>query len=109
MPGPDGLANRRRYMSKRSEYIEKMKLQLDELNRKLDELEAKKNAASAEAGKKFDEQMAELRMLSGKARVKLNEIREASEDRWESLVAEGEKVQKAFVHSFNYFKSQLKG
>ncbi len=96
-------------MSKRNEYIEKMKLQLDELNKKLDELEAKKDTASAAAGKKFDEQMAEMRKLSRTARAKMNEIKEASEDRWESLVAEGEKVHKAFVHSFNYFKSQLKG
>jgi len=96
-------------MSKRKEYIEKMKLQLDELNAKLDELEAKKTALSAEAGKKYDEQMAELRKQSKKARAKMNEIKEAGEDQWESLVAEGEKIQKAFVHSVNYFKSQLKG
>jgi hypothetical protein len=39
---------------------------------------------------------------------KIDEIRSAGDERWESLVAEGEKVQKALVHSFNYFKSQLK-
>jgi hypothetical protein len=38
----------------------------------------------------------------------MEEIKEASEDKWEALVEEGERVQKAFVHSFNYFKSQLK-
>lgn len=95
-------------MSKRNEYIEKMKVQLDELNAKLDEMDAKKDAMSAEARKKYDEQMTELRAHSTKALAKLNEIKEASGDKWESLVAEGEKVLKAFVHSFNYFRSQLK-
>lgn len=95
-------------MSKRSEYIEKMKLQLDELNVKLNELDARKDAVSVEARKKYDEQMAELRKQAKKARAKMNEIKEAGEDKWESLIAEGEKVHKALVHSFNYFKSQLK-
>ena len=38
----------------------------------------------------------------------INRIKTASEDTWESMLAEGEKIHKAFVHSFNYFKSQLK-
>jgi len=46
--------------------------------------------------------------MSSAAQQKMDEIRQAGEDRWESLVEEGEKVHKAFVHSFNYFKSQLK-
>ena len=38
----------------------------------------------------------------------MEEIKGSSEEKWEALVAEGDKIQKAFVHSFNYFKSQLK-
>jgi hypothetical protein len=95
-------------MSSRSEYIEQMKVQLDKLNTKLDELDSKKDALSADAAKKYDEQVAELRMQSQNARAKMNEIKEASEDKWETLVTEGEKVQKAFVHSYNYFISQMK-
>jgi hypothetical protein len=49
-----------------------------------------------------------LREHSRAAHSKIEEIKAASEDKWESLVAEGEKIHKAFVHSVNYFKSQLK-
>jgi hypothetical protein len=35
-------------------------------------------------------------------------MKAASESKWDELLAEGEKVHKAFVHSVNYFKSQLK-
>jgi hypothetical protein len=95
-------------MSKRDEYVELMKRQLDELNTQLGELEAKARSGQEEAQKKYAEQLAHLRELSNAAKLKMDEIKAAGEDRWESLVVEGEKVHKAFVHSFNYFKSQLK-
>ena len=95
-------------MSTRDEYIAKMKQQLDELNVQIGELESKAKAGQQELGKKYDEQMAHLRELSHAAKVKMDEVTDAGEDKWEALVAEGEKVHKAFVHSVNYFKSQLK-
>ena len=95
-------------MSKRDEYVEKMKQQIDELNTQISELEAKAKTGTEELGKKYEEQVAHLRELSASAMQKMEEIREAGEDKWEALVAEGEKVHKAFVHSVNYFKSQLK-
>lgn len=96
-------------MSKRDEYIERMKRQLDELNAQLTELEGKGEAAQAEFKEKHKEQISQVREHYHSALTKMSEIKSASEDKWESLVEEGEKVQKAFVHSFNYFKSQLKG
>ena len=95
-------------MSKRDQYVEKMKQQLDELNGQVTKLEAKAKDANAEVRVKYDKQMDELRELSIAAHKKMEEIKSSGEDKWESLVAEGDKVQKAFVHSFNYFKSQLK-
>jgi hypothetical protein len=95
-------------MSKRDEYIAKMKQQLDELNVQMRELESKAKAGQEVLGKKYDEQMAHLGELSAAAKEKLEEMMDAGEDKWEALVAEGEKVHKAFVHSINYFKSQLK-
>lgn len=96
-------------MSKRDEYIERMKRQLDELNAQLTELESKGEAAQAEFREKHQEQISMVREHYHSALTKMSEIKSASEDKWESLVDEGEKVHKAFVHSFNYFKSQLKG
>jgi uncharacterized coiled-coil DUF342 family protein len=94
-------------MSKRDEYVKKMKHQLDELNASLDALEAKRDAASAEVRAKYDERMGELRAHAKKASLKMEELKEAGEDKWEALMDEGEKLQKAFKSSFNYFKSQL--
>lgn len=95
-------------MSRRDEYVERMKQQLDDLNAQIDELEQKAEKSQADLKTKYCEQVAELRKLSAAARKKLDDLRAAGENRWDLLMAEAEKVQKAFVHSFNYFKSQLK-
>ena len=95
-------------MLNRDEYIAKMKQQLDELNTQLSELEDKGAAAQAEFLDKHQEEIGQVREHYRSALLKMEEVKAASEDKWESMVAEGEKVHKAFVHSFNYFKSQLK-
>ncbi len=95
-------------MSKRDAYIEKMKDQLDELNSKMSELEAKAQEAKDDARAKYKEEMKKLSKQSKLAVAKLEEIKSAGEDTWESMVTEMEKVRDAFKHSFNYFKSQLK-
>ena len=78
-------------MSKRDEYVAKMKLQLDE------------------ARDKYKEEMGKLRDQSKLAVAKLEELKVSGEDKWEAMVAEMEKIRDAFTHSYNYFKSQLKG
>lgn len=94
-------------MSKRDAYVEKMKLQLDELNSKMDKLEAKAKAAKEDARDKYKEEMGKLRQQSKLAVAKLDELKAAGEDTWETMVAEMEKVRDAFTHAFHYFKSQL--
>ena len=94
-------------MTKRDDYIEKMKLQLDEVNAKMSELEAKAKEAKADARAKYADQMAKLREQSQLARAKLDELKATGEDSWDAMVAEMEKIRDAFVHSFNYFKSQV--
>ena len=94
-------------MSKRDAYIEKMKEQLDDLNSKMSELEAKAQEAKDDARAKYKEEMKKLSKQSKLAVAKLDEIKSAGEDTWESMVTEMEKVRDAFKHSFNYFKSQL--
>jgi len=51
--------------------------------------------------------MAKLRHQSDLALAKLNDLKSTSEDTWESMVTEMEKVRDAFTHSFHYFKSQI--
>ena len=91
----------------RDEIVAAMKAQLDETNAMLDDLESRTAEAGAEAQTKYREQMAKLQEQSESAQAKLQELAEAGEDAWESMVAEAEKVRDAFIHSFNYFKSQL--
>jgi predicted nucleic acid-binding Zn-ribbon protein len=95
-------------MSKRDEYIEKMKKQLDELNSYIDELEDKAQHLKDETLVKYEKQISGLKELSNTARESLQEFKAAGEERWEHIAAEGDKVHKAFIHSYNYFKSQLK-
>ena len=94
-------------MSKKNAYIEKMKLQLDELNAKMNKVEAMAKDAKEEARDKYQQEMALLRKQSKIAVAKLDEMKTASEETWEAMTAEMEKVRDAFIHSFHYFKSQL--
>jgi DNA anti-recombination protein RmuC len=94
-------------MTKRNEYIKKMKHQLDELNASMGKLEAKATEAKEDARAKYKEEMAKLRHQSKLAGAKLDSLVAASEDTWETMVEEMEKIRDAFTHSFHYFKSQI--
>ena len=95
-------------MSKRDEYIAKMKDQLDELNELIDELEGKARNLKDETLVKYEKEINGLKSMADSAKASLNELKSSGEDRWEHLVDESDKIHKAFVHSYNYFKSQLK-
>lgn len=94
-------------MTKKSVYIEKMKSQLDDLNTNMNALQAKAAEAKEDARDMYRAEMAKLQEQSKLAVDKLGEMRTASEEGWESMVTEMEKVRDAFVHSFHYFKSQV--
>ena len=94
-------------MSTRDEYITKMKHQLDELNARMAKLETKAQAAKDDAHDLYKEEMHKLRHQSKLAVAKLDELKASSEDKWDAMVVEMEKVRAAFTHSFYYFKSQL--
>jgi vacuolar-type H+-ATPase subunit H len=95
-------------MPSRDEMIEKLKQQLDALNGKLDELETKADQASGEAKAEYQKRMQDLREMAQPATDKLAELRDAGEGQWDRVAAEADKYYKALVHSFNYFKSQVK-
>lgn len=94
-------------MSKHQEYIAKFKQQLDELNTKMDALDAKTKEAKEDARDAYKAEIAKLRHQSKLATNKYEEMKDASEDTWDKMVAETEKIRDAFAHSFNYFKSQV--
>ena len=94
-------------MTPKNEYIGQMTLQLDELEVKMNEVEARAHQASEDARARYQSEMAGLRRQSKLAMSKLEALKATSEDTWESMVAEMEKVRDAFTHSFSYFKSQI--
>ncbi|MDO9143424.1 hypothetical protein [Rhodoferax sp.] len=94
-------------MTTKNVYIEKMKSQLDELNASMNKLDAKATEAKADARAAYLEEMRKLRHQSKLASAKLDELKAAGEDNWNVMTTEMEKVREAFVHSFNYFKSQI--
>ena len=95
-------------VSKHTEYVAKMKAQLDELNVKMTELDAKAKEAREEARARYKEEMAKLQHQSKLAVAKFEDMKAAGDDTWEKMVTEMEKVRDAFIHSFSYFKSQVK-
>ncbi len=95
-------------MLKKDSYIAKMKLQLDELDAKMNKVEAMAKEAKEDVKEKYKEEMTKLRKQSKLAVAKLEELKASSEETWESTVSEMEKVRDAFIHSFHYFKSQIK-
>lgn len=94
-------------MSKRDEYVAKMKSQLDDMNGQIDKLADKSKNAKKEIRAKYQQEMADLRAQSSQASAKLDELKTAGEEGWDSMVTEMEKVRDAFKHSYNYFKSQI--
>jgi len=95
-------------MKTRDEYVKQMKQQLDSLNAHVGDWESKAREATDDAREKYTEQLAQIDKTYQATQDKLEQIKAASGDKWEALVEDTEKVHKAFVHSVNYFKSQLK-
>jgi type II secretory pathway component PulJ len=84
-----------------------MKHQLDELNTRMSQLSEKAAEVQESARATYRKDLDRLQKQSAQAKARMDELKTASEDRWDSMVTEMEKVRDAFVHSFSYFKSQV--
>lgn len=93
--------------AKRDEYIEKMKQQLDEWNSEITKLEARGEEAKGAAQERYNTQVNELREKLRSAQDKMKELQYSGQDTWEEFKVQLDDLRDAFVHSFNYFKSQL--
>lgn len=95
-------------MSKKDLYIASMKNQLDDLNLAMAALSDRAHEAKLDAKDKYDAELLKLQEQSRLAAAKLDEMKQAGEDKWESMTSSVETLRDAFTHSFHYFKSQLK-
>jgi hypothetical protein len=71
--------------AKRDEYVADMNKQLDALNVKYEEWKAKATKAEGEAKKELDKKLEQAKVKRDEAARKLNEVKEASLDRWEKV------------------------
>jgi len=94
--------------TKREQYTAEMKTRLDELNQSIDALEAKANDAKHDVKEMYKAELKKVRHQSKVTMEKFDEMKLAGEDSWDKMVTEMEKLKGAFVHSFHYFKSQVK-
>ena len=95
-------------MSKRDQIVEQMKAQLDQINGQIDTFEAKASEVSSEAKRQYEERVKELRAMARPVEELLARIKTQGAEHRERLEAEADKTYKALVHSYNYFKSQMK-
>ena len=91
----------------RDEYTASMRKELDELNAKVDALETKAHEARAELRASYRSELQKLRQQSQLAKDKLDSLQESSEDAWDRMVLEMDKIRTAFLQSVNYFRSQF--
>lgn len=93
-------------MTNRHEYIEKFKTKLDEWDSEIDELEAKALKASADIKYELEDQLTSLRLKRDLARLKMTEVKDASEEAWvdikegadEAWSSLKEAIEKAWSH-----------
>jgi predicted RNase H-like nuclease (RuvC/YqgF family) len=79
-------------MTGRHEYIDKLKDKLDEWDADIDELEARAQKAKAELKFELQDQITSLKLKRDIAKLKLSEIKDASEEAWEDIKAGAEEA-----------------
>lgn len=94
-------------MSTRREYIDKLKTQLDDLNSELDRFEATLAQKTGPARERAAAELDKARRGYAATVEKLEGLRQAGADGFDSARAEVENVWKALKQSVNYFKSQV--
>jgi uncharacterized coiled-coil DUF342 family protein len=77
-------------MKNREEYIDKLAAQLKEWSAKIDELESKARAATVDAKAEYEKQIVQIKNKRDEAAGKLQELRSASADAWDTLKAGAE-------------------
>lgn len=92
----------------RNDFIERMKERLDDLDERIEDLKKRGDRFEGEARKEYENRLHDLREKRREAKRKLDDIRSASEERWQQIKDEAEHAWEALGNSFNYFKSHFK-
>ena len=79
-------------MTSRHEYIDKLKEKLDEWDADIDELEERAQKAKTNLEFELKDQITALKLKRDIAKLKLAEIKDASEEAWEDIKAGAEEA-----------------
>jgi predicted RNase H-like nuclease (RuvC/YqgF family) len=79
-------------VTSRHEYIDKLKEKLDEWDADIDELEARAQNTKTELEFEIKDQITALKVRRDIMKLKLNEIRDSSEEAWEDIKAGAEEA-----------------
>jgi predicted nucleic acid-binding Zn-ribbon protein len=80
-------------MEEKKSYLQKMAEGLEQLDAKVSELKAKAAKAGEDAKVEIDKRVSELTAKQQEAREKLQELKEAGAEKWESLKGRAEKAK----------------
>jgi uncharacterized coiled-coil DUF342 family protein len=94
-------------MGLKETYQEKMEAQLKEWTARLTELKARADQAGADAKVQLNQQIENLRARKDATQQKLNEIKAASADSWETLKAGTEKALDEMKKTWETMKSRF--
>lgn len=92
----------------RNEFIDSMKKRLDELDRQIEDFKTDGEKLEAQARQEYENRLHELREKRREAKRKLDDLRSASDEKWQQFKDEAEHAWNALGNSFNYFKSHFK-
>lgn len=95
-------------MKNREEYIDKMTSQLKDWSRKIDELEFKARAAKADARISYENKIQDMKVKREAVIKRLQELKGAGNDAWESMTAGVEAAWGEFKHAFTEAKDKFK-
>jgi len=95
-------------MEEKKTYLQKMAERLEQLDAKVAELKAKATKAGAEAKGEIDKKVAELTAKQQEARQKLQELKEAGAEKWESLKGRAEKARDSLEEAVTKILLKLK-
>jgi len=95
-------------MKNREEYIDHMTSQLKEWSRKIDELEFKARAAKADARISYENRIKDMKAKRESVNKKLQELKGAGSEAWESMTTGVEAAWDDFKHAFIEAKDKFK-
>ncbi|RJR35592.1 MAG: hypothetical protein C4567_14400 [Deltaproteobacteria bacterium] len=95
-------------MEEKKTYLKKMAEQLEQVDAKIGELKAKAAKAGKEAAEEIDKKVAELTAKQQEARQKLQELKEAGAEKWESFKAKAEKARSDVEGALGKFIAKFK-